>query len=80
MVDGPCHRLGMCYCQPCKRSPCLAAGVQPKPQPHKSIHQDEVFLAGQLEGMLAFPVMVPPSLESSCNKQDFLDFPVPAKI
>jgi hypothetical protein len=30
--------------------------------------------------MFAFHVTVPPSPESSCHKQDFLDFPVPAKI
>jgi hypothetical protein len=80
MVGGPCRRLGMCYCQPCMRNPCSVAGVQPKPQPHKSIHQGEVFLVEQLEGMFAFHVTVPPSPESSCHKQDFLDFPVPAKI
>jgi hypothetical protein len=69
----------MCYCQPCKRNPCLVAGAQPKPQ-HKSIHLDEAFLEEQPEEMPAFHVMVAQLQESSCHKQDLLDVLVPAKV
>lgn len=80
MVVGSCQRLGMCYCQPCKRNPCLLAGAQPKPQLHKSIHLDEAFLEEQLEEMPAFHVTAARLQESSCHKQDLPDVLVPAKV
>ena len=79
MVGGSCHRLGMCYCQPCKRNPCWVAGAQPKPQPHRNTHQDEAFPLERLEGMPASHVSVAQLQESSCHKQGSLDVLVPAK-